>query len=206
MKRTLIGLAALLSASLACAAEPDAPAAPAWIAALRTTDAIHATFHEERQLPIRREPLELTGELRFQTDLGLSLHYLTPEERTLIVDEKGVALRDDRGRTRRAPAGSKATQSAAVLLDILRFDFATLAEDFEIVAPEPAADGSWTLTFTPTPAGQRRGLQHVEVNGHGTSVDHLTLAAGSAEQIDITIDRTDRSTAFAAEEIERYFR
>ncbi len=203
LRRVFLFAAALAVTGLARANEPSVTA---WALALRTNDAVHATFTEARHLPIRREPLLLTGELRFQADLGLSLHYLTPEERTVIVDARGVALRDARGRTKRAPARSEAAASAQVLLTMLRFDFDQLDDDFTITGTAPDTEGAWTLNFVPRPAAARRGLRPVLVQGHAQAITQLTLAAGEPDEIDIAIDPAERVPSFDAAALSSFFR
>lgn len=202
-----LGLA-LLAATGRAQEATDFPASP-WAEAFQTADAIHATFREERHLAIRRTPLELSGEMRFQTGLGLSLHYQSPEERTVIVDDEGVLLRDARGRSRRAPLKSEAAASAAVLLKVLRFDLSALAENFFIVAtprtPPPEA-APWSIRFEPTEKAAAKGIAALLVSGHGREINRIVLGPGTTEEIVITILSVDRQPAFPAEVTRAFFR
>jgi hypothetical protein len=84
---------------------------PAWtelfsrLAASKTRQSL---FEERRYFPFRSTPVVLKGEIRIAPDRGLSLRYLEPDPRILIVDAKGLLMRDDEGRERAAPPDSRA--------------------------------------------------------------------------------------------------
>ena len=80
---------------------------------LASKGSVFATFTEHRWFSFRHDPVVLTGEMRMSAENGLSLRYLKPEEKMMIVDEKGMVLRNARGRSRlmksdpRSPCGEK---------------------------------------------------------------------------------------------------
>src|SRR5215510_1038506 len=54
-------------------------------------------FEERRFFPFRTKPVILEGEIRIVPRLGLSLRYLKPDERVMIIDDKGLMMRDSDG-------------------------------------------------------------------------------------------------------------
>src|SRR6185436_10874432 len=87
--------------SLIAAERQLVPDAPEWRELgerfARRTDTT-ADFEERRFFPFRKEPTVLKGEVRVSPARGLSLHYTAPEERTMIIDERGMVLREGSGR------------------------------------------------------------------------------------------------------------
>src|SRR6185503_18937999 len=67
-----------------------------------------STFEERRFFPFRKQPIVLQGEIRIVPRRGLSLRYLQPEGRVLIIDEQGLLMRDNDGREQSPPSDSRA--------------------------------------------------------------------------------------------------
>lgn len=159
-------------------------------------------FVERRFFTFRSAPTLLTGELRLVPELGLSLHYLTPDDRTIIVDDRGVLLRDARGRTRAAPA--EAAANARPLLHVLRFDVDALLDTFALYGA--CERENWRLVFEPLDRRARRPLPSIEVIGVGARVDRIVLQPSPRQRIEIEIGETQTQAAFTAEELQRFFR
>src|SRR5688500_16867036 len=106
-----------------------------------------SVFEERRYFPFRKAPVVLKGEIRIVPELGLSLRYLEPEPRILIVDKKGLLLRDDAGQERPAPSDSRAQAATSALVHVLRFDFEALQKDFEVHGRREGP--RWALAFVP---------------------------------------------------------
>src|SRR5688572_33166604 len=84
-----------------------------------------ADFEERRHFPFRKEPIVLKGEVRVSARHGLSLHYTGPDERTIILDEKGMLVRDPAG-TKAPPPDPRGHAANEAMRHILRLDFAAL--------------------------------------------------------------------------------
>ncbi len=178
---------------------------PEWselFAQLRAPATLRSTFTEERTFSFRQQPVRLQGTLRLSRERGLSLSYEEPEARTIIVDDRGVLLRDERGRSRTAPA--EATAGTAPLRSILDFDLDALAQTFAV---HGALQGDrWLLEFKPLETAPPRTPRFVAVHGTGSQVTLIELTPTARQQIRITIGETDVDTPFDADEVKQYFR
>ena len=182
---------------------PDAPAWSDLVAAFANQPDIRADFVERRHFAFKREPVELTGEVRVSATLGLSLHYLAPDERTVILDETGVLMRAPAGQKSPAPDPRAASVNAA-LLHILRLDLAALATDFDLHG-ERAAD-AWTLVLVPRTNPLKRSLERITVVGAAATIRHIGLRRSAKHTIEILIAAPDPSVPFTPEELKQFFR
>lgn len=220
-RRSALGLAALLvfaaafSGSGLRAAAGDAAMAPeqpipagaqAWrdlaeqFARMPDT---FADFTEKRHFPFKKDPVVLTGVVRVSAKHGLSLHYERPEERTVIVDDAGVLIRDGRGE-RAAPSEPHAMAANRAMLNVLRLDLDALAADFELYGNR---DGeSWTVRLVPKTTLLKRATGQITVSGVGTGVHQIVLRRSAKQYIEIEMDQPETKSEFAPDVIERYFR
>ena len=183
-----------------------APAAPAWsdlIDGFARNPDITADFAERRSFPFKKEPVELTGEVRVSARHGLSLHYLTPEERTVILDTGGVLIRAAAGE-KTPPADPRAAAANEALLHILRFDFPALERDFELYGKR--ADAAWTLTLVPRTESLRRSVGRITVTGEAAAIRRIEIRRTARQVIEINIAPPRSTAAFPAEELARFFR
>jgi len=163
-----------------------------------------AEFTERRFFPFRREPMVLKGVLRISPARGLSLEYTGPEESVLIADSAGIILRDNDGRSREMPSGSRQTGAIESLLPIMRFDLAALYPKFAIRAYRSGAD--WRFEFTPRDAETAGTLGSISVAGAGTDVNHLELKRSATQRVEIEVGETRTGTPFSPRELEQFFR
>jgi len=193
-------------------ATPAAEIAPgeseaAWrplFAALAAQGSIWANFTEFRWFPFRKKPVVLKGEMRFSPARGLSLAYREPEVRTVMADDKGLAMRDARGRTREMPPDPRATGSVTALLPIMRFDLKTLEQTFVL---KGARDGSaWRLEFVSRDPGLGRVLGTVLVSGEDATVRRLEFRHSPKQRVEILIEGARTGVTFTADEERRFFR
>ena len=182
------------------------PAAPAWSDLIddfaRNPD-ITADFSERRFFSFKKEPVELQGEVRVSATRGLSLHYTTPENRTVILDAEGVLVRAAAGE-KAPPADPRAAAANAALLHILHFDFAALEKDFALYGQREA--GMWTLALVPRTEALRRSVGRITAAGEGATIRHIEIRRSAKQAILILIEPPKPPAAFTAEELKRYFR
>lgn len=173
-------------------------------AALANKGAIDSRFTERRWFPFRRKPVVVAGEMRLAPGHGLSLHYSQPEDRTVIVDDRGLAFRDAAGRLQAGPSDPRATAAIGALLPVLRFDRAELAKTFVLAAARDGDD--WRLDFVPREAALARLLGRIVVFGAGDAVRRIELRHSAHQHIEIEIGETATHVQFATADLQRYFR
>ncbi len=183
-----------------------APADPAWSdlsAAFAHTADTTADFTERRHFPFKREPVELAGEVRVSAKHGLSLHYTAPEERTVILDDRGVLIRAAAGE-QSPPDDPRAAAANEAMRHIVRFDLPALEKDFEIYGHRDGA--AWALTLVPRTAVARRNVGRINVAGEGATIRRLEIRRTAKQAIEILIAPPRPPAAFTAAELQVYFR
>ncbi len=182
------------------------PAAPAWsdlIEAFAHNPDTTADFTERRTFPFKKDPVELKGEVRVSATRGLSLHYLAPEERTVILDPQGMLIRAAAGE--KAPLSDpRAAPANEALLHVLRFDFAALEKDFEIYGQR---DGTaWSLVLVPRTDTLRRSVGRITAAGESATIRHIEIRHAAKQAVEIIIGPPRPPVAFNADELRRFFR
>lgn len=180
---------------------------PAWkdlFARLAPDKSRRSKFEERRIFPFRTTPVVLTGEIRLTPDRGLSLRYLGAKPQTVIVDQKGVLVRDDRGQERAAPSDPRAEAATSALFQILHFDLPALAKTFILHGRREGE--AWTLGFEPRDATLANLIGSVIVQGENGRLDRINLVKSEKQRIDISISETQEDVTFAPEELKRFFR
>ncbi len=204
----IAGVPAGLAAAVAVPPVPEnrlAPDDPAWArlaGQLAGERAITADFTEERHFSFRKEPAVLRGEVRLSSERGLSLHYLGPEEQTVIIDRKGSLVRTAAG-DRAVPEDPRASAANFALIHLLRLDLAPLAQAFELYGRR--VDGDWAIVLVPREDSLRRTLGEITVEGSGPAVSRIELRRSATQRVEIRV-ATPRTGAFSAEELRQYFR
>ena len=180
---------------------------PAWrelFAQLAPNKTRQSTFEERRYFPFRKTPVVLRGEIRIVPELGLSLRYLEPEPRILIVDKKGLLMRDDAGQERAAPSDSRAQAATSAMVHVLRFDFDALQKDFEV---HGRRDGTrWALAFVPRDPNFANLLGVLTVSGEQNALRTIEMIKSPTQRIEIAIRETQEDVLFTADTIRRFFR
>lgn len=180
--------------------------APVWedlVTAFAQQPDITADFTERRFFPFKREPIVLQGEVRVSPARGLSLHYLTPEEHTVILDAQGMLLRTPAGE-KTPPTDPRATAANEALRHLLRFDFPALETDFELYGQREG--GTWTLTLLPRAETLRRSVGRITATGEAATIRRIEIRRTPKQAIEILIAPPRATTVFTKEEVERYFR
>lgn len=165
---------------------------------------VRSAFTEHRWLVIRPEPIELEGEMRMSPGHGLSLHYTSPESQTVIVDDKGIVMRDAKGRSRTVKSGSRATAVIQTLLPVMRFDFDRLLKEFSIAAGREG--DNWTIQLTSNNSALLKSLGVLRITGAGEAIERLEFDRSEKQRIEIIVDATETDVTFSSEEMERFFR
>lgn len=163
-----------------------------------------STFEERRYFPFRKTPILLQGEIRIVPQRGLSLRYLQPEERVLIIDDKGLLMRDSDGQERTAPSDSRAQAATSALVHILRFDLDALARDFVVHGQR---DGEmWTLAFAPRDATFAELIGTLTVTGEQGALRKIEMIKSPTQRIEILIRDTREDVIFTGDTLKRFFR
>lgn len=163
-----------------------------------------SAFEERRYFPFRKAPVVLTGEIRIVPDAGLSLRYLTPEERIMIVDAKGLLFRDRDGQERPAPTDSRAQAATAALVNVLRFDLAKLSGEFVVHGRRDGA--AWQLAFVPRDATFAQLLGVLTVAGEGGVLNRIEMVKSPTQRIEIEVRDTREDVLFTGDIFRRFFR
>ena len=214
MKRLLLTFALLCTgaarAAVPSAAGPEIPAAEnddTWrplFSALAGQGGVHSTFTENRWFSVKKTPVVLHGELRHSPTRGLSLRYTQPEEQLMVVDDKGLLMRNGEGRTRTLAADPHAPRIDAALLPVLRFDLPALLRLFTLHAAREGED--WRLDFEPRTPELARHLSVIVVEGSGERVRRLEFRRSAKQRVEVLIEQTQTGVAFTAEEEKKFFR
>jgi hypothetical protein len=180
---------------------------PAWrelLASLAPNKTRQSRFEERRYFPFRKAPVVLQGEIRIVPELGLSLRYLQPEPRIMIVDAQGLLFRDEEGRERAAPSDSRAQAATSALVHVLRFDFDALQKEFEVHGQREG--DRWTLGFVPRDPMFANLLGVLTVGGERNALQKIEMIKSPTQRIEITIKETQEDLLFTADTIRRFFR
>jgi hypothetical protein len=183
--------------------ENDAP----WkqlAAALAANGNVTAPFTENRLLPFKKIPVVFTGDMRLSPERGLSLAYTKPENQLMIVDSRGVLLRDGRGRQRELPNEPRAQAATTALLHVMRFDFVELSKNFDLYGQRTGDD--WQLIFDPRPGELASVLSRLIVTGHGAQVKKLEMRKSALQGMEILIGDVRTQVTFTPEETQKFFR
>ena len=171
---------------------------------LQSKKDIYARFTENRFLPFKKIPQVFTGEIRLSRERGMSLRYLTPEERTLVVDEKGVLAKDRTGRVRELPADARAMAATTALLHVMRFDLSALSQQFDVYAAGDAA--TWHFAFEPKDEALAKTLARLVVTGEQDQVRRIVMRRSALQSVEILIRDVLDGVNFTADEVQRHFR
>ena len=164
---------------------------------------VTADFTESRKFPFKKDLTVLTGEVRVSSSRGLSLHYLTHRENTVILDYAGKVLRAPAGQAE-PPADPRAAAANQAMLKLLHFDLAGLERDFVLSGRR---DGlAWELTLEPRTDELRRSVGRIMATGIGPTIRHLEIRRTEKQFILISIEAPRPKASFTADEVKTYVR
>jgi len=210
IRALLLALTLVASTALAASPEPTEsirPDDPFWhelatrVAQQRAT---MVSFSERRWFRFRKEPVLLTGEARISAEHGLSLHYRTPEPRTVIMDRSGLLIRDREGENVTPTGDPRATAINEAMLHILRLDFSALAKDFVVLGAH--AGDEWAIALTPRAPELRQAIGHISVTGIRAAVTHIELRHSAKQRVEIDLSQPLPVPLFSVDDIKHYFR
>jgi outer membrane lipoprotein-sorting protein len=180
---------------------------PAWTALFSKLSASKTRlshFEERRYFPFRSKPVVLKGVIRIIPGRGLSLNYLEPDRRILIVDDKGVLLRDEEGGERSVSSDPRTKAVTSSLVSVLRFDVAELQQSFVIYGRHDG--GAWTLGFVPRDPAVADLVGTLFVSGEKLQLNRIEMTKSATQRIEILISDAQEDVIFPGDVIERYFR
>lgn len=181
--------------------------APPWnslLQKLQSKGNISATFTENRYFPFKKIPVVFTGEIRLSREKGLSLHYLTPDDRLMIIDEHGVLMRNASGRSKEGPSDPRALAATGALVHVMRFDLDELSKQFSSYAAGDA--NQWYFAFDPKDEALAHTLTRLIVSGEDDKVRRIQMRKSAIQSVEILIGETRENVTFTPEELKRFFR
>jgi len=204
------GVAAVSAATLSVGPETllaDPARDPAWsdlFSRLAASKTRQSQFEERRYFPFRSAPVVLKGEIRIAPGRGLSLRYLEPEHRVLIVDAQGLLMRDDEGHERTVSSDSRAQAITSALVSVLRFDLPALQKSFVIYGRHEGK--AWVLGFVPRDPALADMIGMLLVNGEQARLDRIEITHSATQRVEILISNTREDVIFPGDVLERFFR
>ncbi len=208
MRRSL-AFALLWLAPLVALARPEPLAElrtdPEWreIFASISADVVrYSRFQEARRFAFKKRPVILVGEMRRVPGKGVSLHY-PADGQTVIIDDRGVLLRDARGRNRALPRRSETFAPLASLEAVLRFDVEQLAQQFDLRGERTSPN--WALYLTPR-GGPPEAPAEIVVEGVEQRIARIKIQRDGADQLEIRILESRENVTLPPDEMARFFR
>jgi hypothetical protein len=208
MKRRLLLCAFCSILPLLARASPPGDLAPdpAWqeiFRRLAPTQDRQCAFRERRYFAFRQQPITLSGTVRLAPGRGLSLEYLTPEPRIVIVDERGVLLREDGGESA-VPADRRVQAATGAMAAVMQFDPVELARDFSWRGSRRG--DAWTLTLTPRDPAVAETLGSVVVSGARGRLAEIELVTSPSQRVEILLGPPLAGVVFGPGTLAHYFR
>ena len=124
--------------------------------------------------------------------------------RMLIGDERGILLRDARGRSRAAPNDARAQAATSALVKVLRLDIAELQKTF-VVKGERSGE-TWMLQLVPRDAELAASFGVVTLTGAQSTLERIAINRTDRQQIEILLRERRENVQFSDADLKRYFR
>lgn len=214
--RNRLGLGALLALLLLCAqpvsAQPTGPAAESTpssldelLTRLARVQGLRARYVEEKRIALLKMPLRSEGTIAFAAPGLLLRSAEKPEPATLLLDGEVLWVSDASGK-RRIDLGESAIVKHFVLtfVNVLRGDQAALARSYALKFATTAE--GWTLELTPKAPELRRFVARAVLEGHGATVDRMTLTEENGDVTLMRFNEVDTNVRFDANERARTFK
>ena len=171
---------------------------------LPETDSVEAKFEEWRHSLLRDRPSYLKGVLRFDQNLGVSLSYLEPSQRTIIITEDSVALRNPEGETRSLPDEEKYNWIPDLIGTIFSFDLDSWKGGF--LLKDYSLEGQiWSAVIEPKMNTGRDQIREVKLIGDEVYVTEMEMKMKGGKRVNIKVASAEKNIAFTDEAKTRFF-
>lgn len=189
--------------------ERKEPAEPESLDALLTRlsriEGLRGRYVEEKQIALLKQPLRSEGTIAFAAPGLLVRRAEKPEPATLLLDGEVLTVADASGQ-RRIDLSEHAVVRLFVLtfVNVLRGDRAALDRAYAMRFERTAS--GWTLELSPKPPELRRFITRARIEGHGVTVERMTLEEASGDVTRLDFSEIDPRARFDAAERARLFK
>lgn len=201
---SLLLLGALFAASFARADNPDGADWESLFNNLPQTESVEASFEEWRYSLLRDRPSYLKGVLRFDRELGVSLNYDAPSNRTIIIKGQSVELRDEEGETRTLPDSERYNWIPDLIGTIFSFNIEAWQGGF-ILKEYVFEEGEWKAVIEPREGRGRERIREVTMIGDDVYVTEMEMLMKGGKRVKIAVASAKKDIAFGDEIQSRYF-
>lgn len=202
--KTLILATALMGWGISSAHADNDADWKALFNSLPETQSVEASFEEWRYSLLRDRPSYLKGVLRFDQEIGVSLNYLEPSERTIIIDEKTVSMRNDSGETRTLPDDERYNWIPDLIGTIFSFDLDSWKGGF-ILKDYSVKGENWSAVIEPKQDTGRDRIREVTMKGDNVYVTAMEMRMKGGKRVKIEVASAEKNISFSEEAIKRYF-
>lgn len=165
---------------------------------------VESGFVENRYLAIRRTPVTITGTMRSQPGVGVSIaHTRDGKEDVVLVTEGGLLRREDDGKFAKIPYDVAATRAPRVLLSVMAFDPAKVARDFTAEGRHEGEE--WSLRLRPRDPAMAKAVSMMTLDGDAKRIRKITIYDGDRVRLEIFIHSAKFPEAFSKETLGAYF-
>lgn len=201
---TILLLGIVLSLSVLNAEESQDSKWEALFESLPQTNSVEARFEEWRHSLLRDRPSYLKGVLRFDNALGVSLSYIEPSERTIIISDDSVSLRNSDGDTRTLPDNERYNWIPDLIGTIFSFDLESWKGGF--LLKEYGLEGeTWTAVIEPKKDTGRDRIREVTLIGDAVYVTEMEMRMKGGKRVNIKVASAEKNISFPDDVKAQYF-
>ena len=197
----LIALVSLLTVTVA--AEPEDADWQKLFENLPTTQSVEARFEEWRHSLLRDRPSYLKGILRFDEALGVSLNYVEPSTRTIIITDDSVSMRSSDGDTKTLPDNERYNWIPDLIGAIFSFDIDSWKAGFSL-KEYSLEDNVWKAVIEPKLDTGRDRIREVTLIGDDVYVTKMEMRMKGGKRVNISVESADKNITFS-EEVKKSF-
>ena len=153
--------------------------------AMRAMPRVRAQFSEVRSMTIRKHDILLSGQILYDRDRGLCLVYEQPTARVIVIDQRGLLVRDATGAVDDRVLPPQAAEIPTALLHAFAMDPEALRERFTLEGSRSGAD--WTPELRPVEDRLARMMRPIRLRGTGAVVRGIDLVQSPSSRVEITL-------------------
>ncbi|MGB0372275.1 MAG: LolA family protein [Opitutales bacterium] len=202
--KTLLILGIIAAACSVSAEETEDARWEALFKSLPETASVEARFEEWRHSLLRDRPSYLKGVLRFDSELGVSLNYVEPSDRTIIIYEDSVAMRNSDGETSSLPDSERYNWIPNLIGTIFSFDLESWKGGF-LLKDYSLEEEVWTAVIEPKEDTGRDQIREVKLIGDAVYVTEMEMRMKGGKRVNIKVASAEKNIAFSSEVKELYF-